>query len=194
MNKALNIDISTEMSEEEISKVNEDVVKEAAKRLKHGKGDVSRSYNSDMIKNCPDYFFSLLAAAFRSCLTHGTVTRAFLACAFLSLVKGLKDPSLMASYLAVASSSLVLKLLDYVILDLLGEQLASDTQGASTTDCSWLLTSVADHFLRHRPPIMIATLDAKQGFNRCSWLLADKGEMTPLSARSHHKNPPVCVY
>ena len=176
MKEALNLDISKERSEEEIDKVTEDVVREAAKRLKPGKGDVSGSYNSDLLKNCPDYFFFLLAAVFRSWLTHGTVTRSFLACAFLPLVKGLKDPSLTASYRAVASSSLILKLLDYVILDLWGEQLASDSlqfgykRGTSTTDCSWLVTSVADHFLRHGSPIKIATLDAKQGFDRCSWL------------------------
>ena len=176
LKEALNIDISTERSAEEINKVTEDVVKEAAKRLKPGKGDVSGSYNSDLIKNCPDYFYFLLAAVFRSWLTHGTVTRSFLACAFLPLVKGLKDPSLTASYRAVAGSSLVLKLLDYVILDVWGKQLASDLlqfgykRGTSTTDCSWLVTSVADHFLRQGSPIMIATLDAKQGFDRCSWL------------------------
>ena len=127
MKEALNLDITTEKSEEEISKVAEDGVKEAPKRLKPGKGDVSGSYNSDLLKNCPDYFFFLLAAVFHSWLTHGTVTRSFLACAFLPLVKGLKDPSLTASYRAVASSSLILKLLDYVILDLWGEQLASDS-------------------------------------------------------------------
>ena len=116
MKEALNLDISTERSEEEIDKVTEDVVKKAATRLKPGKGDVSGSYNSDLLKNFPDYFFFLLAAVFRSWLTHGTVTRSFLACAFLPLVKGLKDPSLTASYRAVASSSLIPKLLDYVIL------------------------------------------------------------------------------
>ena len=176
LKEALGIDVSSEQSVEEIDKVTSTAVKEASKRLKAGKGDVSGSYNSDLIKNCPDLFYELLAGVFRSWLTHGTVTKSFLACAFLPLVKGLKDPSLTASYRAVAGSSLILKLLDYVILDIWGEQLASDSlqfgykRGTSTTDCSWLVTSVADHFLRSGSPIMIATLDAKQGFDRCSWV------------------------
>ena len=112
---------------EEIDKVTTTAVKEASKRLKAGKGDVSGSYHSDLIKNCPDSFYEMLAAVFRSWLTHGTVTKSFLACAFLPLVKGLKEPSLTANYRAVAGSSLVLKLLDYVILDIWGDQLASDS-------------------------------------------------------------------
>ena len=176
LREELRLNVSTEKSNEEINKVTTKVVKEASKRLKTGKGDVSGSYNSDVLKNCPDSFYEMIAGVFRSWLTHGSVTKSFLACAFLPLVKGLKDPSLTASYRAVAGSSLVLKLLDYVILNIWGEQLASDSlqfwykKGTSTTDCSWLVTSVADHFLRHGSPIMIATLDAKQGFDRCSWI------------------------
>ena len=117
----------------------------------------------------------MMAAVFRSWLTHGTVTRSFLACAFLPLVKGLKDPSLTASYRAVAGTSLILKLFDYVTLDIWGESLASDSlqfgykEGTCTTKCSWLVMTLADHFRRRGSPIMIATLDAKQGFDRCSW-------------------------
>ena len=176
LKEALDIDVNIERSTEEIDKVTLSTVKEASKRLKARKGDVSGSYNSDLLKNCPDSFYEMLAAVFWSWLTHGTVTKSFLACAFLPLVKGLKDPSLTASYRSVAGSSLILKLLDYVIIDIWGEQLASDSlqfgykRGTSTTDCSWLVTSVADHFLRNGSPIMIATLDAKQGFDRCSWL------------------------
>ena len=103
------------------------VVKEASKRLLGNKGDVTGSYNSHMIKNCPDLFYDMLEAVFRSWLTHGTVTKSFLACAFLPLVKGLKDPSLTASYRAVAGSSVILKLSDYVILTVWGDLLQSDT-------------------------------------------------------------------
>ena len=46
--------------------------------------------------------------------------KSFLACAFLPLVKGLKDPSLTDSYRAVAGSSVILKLFDYVILTVWG--------------------------------------------------------------------------
>ena len=72
-------------------------------------------------------FYELLATVFRSWLTHGTVTRSFLACAFLPLVKGLKDPSLIENNRAVVGSSLILKLFDYVLLHLWGDLLQYDS-------------------------------------------------------------------
>ena len=176
LKKSLIEDIGNENSEQEIEKITGQVVKNATKRIKPGKGDVTGSYNSDMIINCPDSFFELLSGVFRSWLTHGTVSKSFLACAFLPLVKGLKDPSLTSSYRAVAGSSIILKLFDYVILDVWGDLLLSDSlqfgykQGTSTTECSWLVTTVADYFRRRGSPVMMATLDAKQGFDRCSWI------------------------
>ena len=173
---SLEEDVDTEDSKAEIKKVTVETVIKAATRLKPSKGDVSGSYNSDMIKNCPESFFKMLSEVFQSWLTHGTVTKSFLACAFLPLVKGMKDPSLTASYRAVAGSSLVLKLFDYVILEVWGEKMASDSLqfgykcNTSTTECSWLVTSVAEYFHRRGSPIMITTLDAKQGFDCCSWL------------------------
>ena len=119
---------------------------------------------------------------FQSWLLHGTVTRSFLACAFLPFLKVLKDPSLTDSYKAVAGSSVILnfsktlvKLLDYVVLDIWGDCLVSDSlqfgykRKTSTTECSWLVMTVADHFRRRGSPFFCATLDAKQGFDRCSW-------------------------
>ena len=175
LRRELEDDIKNQSSAWEVSKVTGTVVKEASKRLLANKGDVTGSYNSDMIKNCPDLFYELLAAVFRSWIHHGTVTRSFLACAFLPLVKGLKDPSLTDSYRAVAGSSVILKLFDYVILTLWGGLLQSDTlqfgykKSTSTTECSWLVMTVADHFRRRGSPVYCATLDAKQGFDRCSW-------------------------
>ena len=72
-----------EESTHEVNKITGKAVKEASKRLNSGKGDVTGSYTSDAIKNCPDVFFDLTATVFRSWLTHGTVTLSMLSCAFL---------------------------------------------------------------------------------------------------------------
>ena len=91
------------------------------------------------------------------------------------MVKGLKDPSFTESYRAVAGSSLILQLVDYVILHVWGDLLSSDSlqfgykRSTSTTECSWLVMTVADHFRRRGSPVYCAKLDAKQGFDRCSW-------------------------
>ena len=77
LKRELELDINQQSSAWEVSKVTGKVVKEASKRLLGNKGDVTGSYNSDMIKNCPDSFFDMLGAVFCSWLTHGTVTRSF---------------------------------------------------------------------------------------------------------------------
>ena len=153
-----------------------DVVKAAVSRLKPGKGDVTGSYTSDAIKACPDSFFQCLADVFRSWLIHGTVTLSFLACAFLPLFKGgLKDPAKTDSYRAVAGASVILKIFDYVILNIWGDLLGSDSlqfgykQNTSTTQCSWLVMEVAGYYQRMGTPCMVGLLDCSKAFDMCSF-------------------------
>ena len=72
-------------------------------------------------------------------------------CAFIPLLKPLKDPSQTDSFRAIASSSLILKLLDNVIILLWGHLLSSDSLQfgfkpmVSTTTCTWLVSEVTSH-------------------------------------------------
>ena len=113
--------------EDEVVKINGSVVKEAACKMKPGKGDVSEGYTSDCILNAPDVLFEMLAMVYRSWLVHGTVSLNLLSCAFLPLLKNsLKNPAEVNSYRAIAGSSLLLKLFDQVVLLLWGHLLVSD--------------------------------------------------------------------
>ena len=58
----------------EVSKITANIVKQACKRMKPGKSDVSDAYSSDALINAPDSLFDILARIFRSFLIHGTVT------------------------------------------------------------------------------------------------------------------------
>ena len=146
---------------DDVNKVTGSVVKEADVRLKAGKSDVSGSYTSDTILNAPDIFFDHMSIVYRSWLVHGTVSLCLLALAFLPLFKGgVKDPSKTSSYRAIAGASLLLKLFAYVILNVWGELLISDSlqlgykEKTSTTQCRWLVMEVA----RRVPPVVIQTL------------------------------------
>ena len=109
--------IGNDISVHDTNLVTGQVLKEAACRMKPGKGDVSGSYTSDAILNAPDSFFDIMSIIFRSWLIYGTVTLSLLACAFLPLFKGgLKDLSKIDSYRAIAGASLILKLFDNVVL------------------------------------------------------------------------------
>ena len=127
----------------EVNKVTGAAVKEACSRMKPGKADVTGSFTSDILLNGPDSLFDCLAGIFRSFLVHGDVTLELLSCAFLPLFKGgLKNPHTSDSYRAIAGSSQILKLFDYVILLLWGDLLGSDSlqfgfkKNTSISECS----------------------------------------------------------
>ena len=168
--------IESQDSESEVMKVTGAVVKEAVSRMKAGKGDVSQGYSSDTLKNAPDLMFDYLAMVYRSWLVHGTVSLHLLACAFLPLLKSsLKDPADTGSYRAIAGSSLLLKLFDQVVLILWGHLLTSDSlqfgykEGTSTTQCSWIVMEVANHFLRNGTNPIMTLLDCTKAFDMCKF-------------------------
>ena len=76
----------------------------------------------------PDTLFEQLAVIFRSCVIHGKITPGLLTCSFLPLLKcSLKDTANTGSHMAIAGSSLILKVFEKVILLLCGPLLGSDT-------------------------------------------------------------------
>ena len=107
---------------------------------------------------------------------HGTVTPTLLACAFLPLLKSpLKNPADPGSYRAIAGSSVILKLFDKVVLLLWGHLLYTDPlqfgykEGTSTTQCSWLVQEVVNHFLRMGSHPIITLLDCSKAFDTCKF-------------------------
>ena len=140
-----------------------------------------------------DSHFHCLAAVFRSFLVHGTVSRQLLICAFLPLLKSsLKDPASTGSYCAIASSSQILQLFDYVTLLLWGHHLPSDTlqfgykSQTSTTQCSWLVMEVAQHYRRHGSTPILTLLDCSRAFDLCRFdLLFDQNVFSGGSTDCH---------
>ena len=158
-------------SEYEVRKVTAVEVKEACRRMKGGKIDVSQGYSSNVFQHAPDILYEKLAAIFRSFLTHGTITLAILSCSFMPLLKSArKDPSQFDSWRAVAGASQLLKLFEYVLLNIWGGHLESDSlqfgfkPGTSADQCTWLLHSVAEHYLHRGSPTLCCLLDVRKGF------------------------------
>ena len=158
----------------EVEKVTGKVVRMAVQKMKAGKSDISGSFSSDALLHSPDILFDSIAEVFRSFLVHGTVSKHLLVCAFLPLLKSsLKDPASTDSYRAIASSSLILKLFDNVVLLVWGESLATDSlqfgfkPGVSTSQCSWLVQEVAGYYLRSGTPIFATLCDCTKAFDKC---------------------------
>ena len=175
----------------EVNKVTGRKVKEAACKMKPGKNDVSGGYSSDALLHGPDSLFDCLAAIIRSFLLHGTVTKSLLACAFLPLLKSMKDPAKADSYRAIAGSSLILKLMDNVILLLWGHLLDSDSlqfgfkSKVSTTQCSWLVNEVVFHHVKAGTPVITTLLDCSKAFDKCQFV--------PLFKKLLKRNLPTIV-
>ena len=128
-----------------------------------GKKDVTGSYSSDIFLHAPDSMFSMLAEIFKSYLVHGNVSKQILVCAFLPLYKGgQKNPELFKSYRAIAGASQLLKLFEYVILEVWGHTMAADSlqfgyrEGMSTTQCTWLVNEVTNHYIRQGGSVSVS--------------------------------------
>ena len=139
--------------------------------MKPGKVDVSQAYSSDIFRHAPKVLFDKLAVIFRSFLVHGTISLSALACSFMPLLKSArKDRTKFDSYRAVAGASQLLKLFEYTCLTLWGDYLQSDTlqfgfkPGTGTDQCTWLLTTVAEHHYLRGSSTLCCLLDVKKGF------------------------------
>ena len=146
---------------------------------------MSESYTSDVFLNAPDILFLHLSEIFKSFLFHGTVTLEILSCAFMPLFKGgLKSANKSDSYRTLAGASRLLKLFEYVVLDLWGHLLATDSMqfgfksGVSTTQCTWLVLEVATYFMRRGVSVNSCLLDCSKAFDKCRF---DKLFTTMLS-------------
>ena len=156
----------------EIEKITMEVVKKAAVKMKPQKMDISQGFTSDCLLHAPDLFFDLVAKVFQDWLTHGTVTRSILSCAFIPLLKNsLKDPAKTESYRAIAGSSLLLKLFELCVLSVWGDKLHSDTlqfgfkRGCGTSSATWLVQEVLQHYLREGSKPIAVVLDCSKAFD-----------------------------
>ena len=101
----------------QVDKINEDLIKQALKMMKGNKGDALFDIQSDCIINGPAELLTHLTNLVKSFIMHGSVPFFILLCTLLPLVKdNLGDITSSENYRAIASGSLLLKLLDIVIL------------------------------------------------------------------------------
>ena len=156
----------------DVNKVTPEIVKQAAKHLKNSKSDPTYSFTSDCIKNGPVALYKHLSAALQSFLVHGHVTLFLLLATLVPIIKdklGSIDNS--KNYRSIAMSSLILKLLDWVILLLFGESLGVDQlqfayqAGASTTMCTWTAVETISYFFRNGSEVFTCLMDMTKAFD-----------------------------
>ena len=155
---------------QDVQRVTPEIIKEAAKHLKDGKSDPVHLFSSDCIKNGPDILFQLLSVV--SFLIHGHVTIDLLLATLVPIIKNkLASISTSKNYRSIAISSLILKILDWVILTLFGKKLGLDElqfayqQESSTTMCTWAVIETVGYFLRNGSEVFTCQTDMTKAFD-----------------------------
>ena len=127
----------------EINKVNSSSIKEALKRIKPDKSDPICNFSSDFLKNSPEVLIYHLEKMIKAFLVHGHVSEVLLLATLVPIVKDkLGDLCSSANYRSIAISSLILKLLDWIVINLYGHLLKCDDfqfgfqEQSSTSLCS----------------------------------------------------------
>ena len=156
----------------DVNKVTVQIVREAAKNLRDGKTDPVYNISSDCFIHGPDKLFDILSFIIRSFLIHSYVTGYLLLATLVPIIKDkLSSTNSSKNYRSIAISSLVLKLIDWVIVILFGQKLNLDElqfayqSGASTTMCTWAVIETVGYFLRNGSEVFTCQTDMSKAFD-----------------------------
>ena len=168
---SINNDIGNEASIE-IEKINPALIKEALKKIKVNKSDPLFNISSDLLKNAPEILHVHLANIMKSFFSHGHVSKFLLMATLVPIVKDkLAELNSSSNYRSIAISSLILKLLDWIIILNYGHLLKLDElqfgfqKNSSTSLCSWLVYETIDIYIRNGNDVFAALMDCTKAFD-----------------------------
>ena len=134
-----------------VMKITPEIIKQAAGKLKPGKSDPVYCFSSDCFKSATPKLHEHLADILKSCAVHSHVSQVLLLSTLVPLVKDkLGNINSSKNYRSVAISSILLKLIDWVIILLEGSSLGlNDLQFTyqavcSTAMCTWAALETID--------------------------------------------------
>ena len=163
------VDVS---SLDDVDLVNQSVVRKAVDNIKLHKNDPIFTFNSDCIKRAPASLFQHLSLMMKCFLIHGHVSQVLLLATMVPLIKNkLGDSETSDNYRSIALSSVILKIFDWIVLLLFGENLGYDDlqfnyqQNCSTTMCTWLMVESTNYFLRNGSNVYSCFMDMRKAFD-----------------------------
>ena len=141
-------------------------------KVKANKSDSIYDFSSDFLKHGPDILHEHLANVIKAFAIHGHVTEQLLIATLVPLVKDkLGDLCSSKNYRSIAVSSLILKLLDWVMILNYGHLLKSSDfqfgfqQFSNTSLCSWLVYETVDQYLRNGSIVYGCLMDCTKAFD-----------------------------
>ena len=113
------VDVS---SLDDVDLVNQSVARKAVNNIKLYKNDPIFTFNSDCIKRPPASLFQHLSLMMKCFLIHGHVSQVLRLATMVPLIKNkLGDSETSDNYRSIAMSSVILKIVDWIVVLLFGE-------------------------------------------------------------------------
>ena len=113
--------------------------------------------------------FEYLSIIIKSFLLHAHASNILLLSTLVPIIKDkMGDICSSKNYRSIAISSLILKVIDWVVIILYGECLNlqfSYQSGCSTTMCTWLAIETIDHFIRNDGEVFVCMMDMTKAFD-----------------------------
>ena len=155
-----------------VAKITPELLREASSNLKPGKADPMYSFSSDCFKHGTNSLYELLSVILKSSSVHSHVPQVLLLSTLVPLVKDkLGNINSSKNYRSVAISSIVLKLIDWVIILLEGSALGLDElqfayqAGCSTVMCTWAAIETIDYYLKQGSEVFTCATDMSKAFD-----------------------------
>lgn len=156
----------------EINKISETLILNVISKLNSGKTDSTHNWSTDAIKCGDKVLASHICNLFKSYLTHGYISNLFLDCSLSPIVKDANASKTTSdNYRLIGISSIMLKILDYIILSLFSESFESINlqfgfqKNCSTTMCTWTLLETINYFTSRGSSVFVCLLDLSKAFD-----------------------------
>ena len=169
-------------------------VHKAIRSLKRGKSDTHELLSSDHFKNACNELHVHISLLLQMLLANSIAPMTMLESILVPIPKNRKKPMCESSnYRSIALSSIIGKIWDKIILSKHAAILSmTDLQfcfrpGHSTTQCTFALQEIADHYVRGGSSTLITLLDASKAFDCINYAklfrLLLKRKLCPLTAK-----------
>jgi hypothetical protein len=169
-------------------------VHKAIRSLKHSKSDANNLLSSDHFKNACNELHWHISLLLQLLLNHSFAPMTMLTSVLIPIPKNRKKSlSESNNYRSIALSSIIGKIWDKIILSKHSSILSSvDMQfgfrpGHSTTQCTFALQEIAEHFASRNSNVHITLLDASKAFDRVHYAkifsLLLKRNLCPLTTK-----------